>query len=203
MKFTAYFEKNIMKKIIGIAIVSMTLFSTKLSAQISKGNVLVGGDIAGLNYTLGGGGAFTATINPKAAFFIKDNTALGAYINFGLQTAKGAGTTITYGAGALARYYISNPDINLLKEGRLFFEGNVGVQGVDLANGSNTTGLGFGVGPGYAYFVTPNIGLETLLKYNGIVGFGSQPYNDNLSLNVGFQVYLGHKRIKTIINNVQ
>ncbi|RYY23010.1 MAG: hypothetical protein EOP41_06730, partial [Sphingobacteriaceae bacterium] len=51
-------------------------------------------------------------------------------------------------------------------------------------------GLGFGVGPGFAYFITPSIGLETLVKYNGIVGFGSSPYANNISLNFGFQVYL-------------
>ncbi len=192
-----------MKKIIGLFIIFVALFSAKANAQLQKGNFLVGGDIANFNFTLGGGGAFQATLDPKVAFFIQNNVALGVYIDFGLATAKGAGTTTNYGAGALGRYYVNDPKLEVLKHGRLFFEGNAGIQGVSLSGGSNTTGLGLGIGPGYAYFITNNIGLETLLKYNGIVGFGSQPYNSNLNLGIGFQIYLSNRRVKTIVNEVQ
>ena len=192
-----------MKKIIYLLIILSAFFSTQSSAQIQKGNLLVGGDLANLNLTLGGGGAFQVRIDPKIAIFIKDNTALGAYVDFQLATAKGAGTTTNYGVGVLGRYYINDPKINVLHHGRLFFEGNVGLQGVSLSGGSNTTGLGLGIGPGYAYFITPNIGLETLLKYNGIVGFGSQPYNSNINLGIGFQIYLPGRSARTIINEVK
>lgn len=192
-----------MKKIIVILIVFFALFSNKSSAQLQKGNLLVGGDLANLNLILGGSSSFSATIDPKIAFFIKDNTAIGVYINFGLQTAKHAGTSYNYGVGALGRYYINDPKTNVLKQGRLFFEGNIGIQGVKISGGSNTNGLGLGIGPGYAYFITPNIGLETLLKYNGIVGFGSQPYSSTLSLNIGFQIYLSGSRARRIANEVK
>ena len=203
MNFKAIFGKNFMKKIIGILTISLAFLSSTSNAQIQKGNILVGGDIANLNLTLGGGGAFQVTIDPKVAFFIRDNVALGAYVDFGLATAKGAGTTTSYGVGALGRYYISDPAVNVLKHGRLFFEGNAGIQGISLSGGSNTTGLGIGIGPGYAYFITSNIGLETLLKYNGIVGFGSQAYNSNLNLGIGFQIYLPGGRARTIVNDVK
>ncbi|MEP6627613.1 MAG: hypothetical protein ABJA32_06490 [Ginsengibacter sp.] len=192
-----------MKKITGLVLIFLAVFSTRSEAQLEKGNFLVGGDIANFNFTLGGGGAFQARIDPKIAFFIKDNLAVGAYVDFGLATAKGTGTTTNYGVGALGRYYINDPKVEVLKHGRLFFEGNVGIQGVSLAGGSNTTGLGLGIGPGYAYFITNNIALETLLKYNGIVGFGSQAYNSSLNLGVGFQIYLPGKRIKSIMNDVK
>jgi hypothetical protein len=192
-----------MKRNIPMLIIAFAFFTTKTDAQIQRGNLLVGGDIANFNLTLGGGGAFQMRIDPKLAFFIRDNVALGAYLDFGLATAKGAGTTTDYGVGALGRYYISDPKVNVLRQGRLFFEGTVGVQGVSLSGGSNTTGLGLGIGPGYAYFVTSNIGLETLLKYNGIVGFGSQAYRSNLNLGIGFQIYLSGKRTRQIINEVK
>jgi hypothetical protein len=192
-----------MKKLIGFVIICLTIVTTKTNAQIQKGNILVGGDIANLNLTLGGSGAFQVTIDPKAAFFIKDNVAIGAYLDFGLATAKGAGTDTRYGVGALGRYYVNDPTVNVLNHGRLFFEGNVGIQGISQSDGSNTTGLGLGIGPGYAYFITPNIGLETLLKYNGVVGFGSQPYSSNLNLGIGFQIYLPGKRVQTIVNEVK
>lgn len=192
-----------MKRNIPMLIIAFAFFTTKTDAQIQRGNLLVGGDIANFNLTLGGGGAFQMRIDPKLAFFIRDNVALGAYLDFGLATAKGAGTTTDYGVGALGRYYISDPKVNVLRQGRLFFEGTVGVQGVSLSGGSNTTGLGLGIGPGYAYFVTSNIGLETLLKYNGIVGFGSQAYRSNLNLGIGFQIYLSGRRTRQIINEVK
>ena len=192
-----------MKKIIGLVIICFAIFTTKTNAQIQKGNILVGGDLANLNLTLGGSGAFQVTVDPKVAFFIRDNIALGAYLDFGLATAKGAGTDTRYGVGILGRYYVNDPTVNVLNHGRLFFEGNAGIQGISQSDGSNTTGLGLGIGPGYAYFITPNIGLETLLKYNGVVGFGSQPYSSNLNLGIGFQIYLPGRSVKTIVNEVK
>ena len=192
-----------MKKLSTILIAGFCMMATASQAQIQKGNYLVGGDIANFNIGLNSGGLFQATIDPKVAWFIRDNTALGAYVNFGLSTAKGAGTTTNYGVGALGRYYVNDAKTNLAKHGRLFFEGNVGIEGVSVSDGSNTTGLGIGVGPGYAYFITPNVGLETLLKYNGIVGFGSQAYSSNLNLSVGFQIYLTRANANRVINEVK
>lgn len=192
------FRKTIiMKKILPLLVI-LAIFSTKTDAQIQKGNVLIGADLANLNLILGGGGAFQAQVNPKVAFFIKDNIAVGAMVNFDIATAKGQGTTVDWGVGPLARYYMNDPKVDVLKHGRIFFEGNAGIQGVSLSGGSNTTGLGFGVGPGYTYFITNNIGLETLLKYNGTVGFGSEAYRSQLGLNFGFQIYLNGKRALAI-----
>ena len=196
-------KKKLMKKITLIFSISIAFLSSA-NAQIQQGNILIGGDLADFNLTLGGGGAFSASLVPKAAFFIKDNVALGAYINFGLTTSKGGGTTTNYGVGALGRYYLSDPNVNVLNHGRLFFEGNVGIEGISVSSsGRSTNGLGIGVGPGYAYFLTPNIGLEVLLKYDGIVGFGSEPYTSNLDLNLGFQIYLPGKKLKSIANDVK
>jgi len=203
MEFPAKSKIITMKKFIGITLLAMFFYSNKTNAQIQRGNLLVGGDIANFNFDLGRGGAFQATVDPKVAFFLKDNVALGAYIDFGLSTAKGAGTTTNYGVGALGRYYVNDSTTNILKHGRLFFEGNVGLEGISVSSGANTTGLGIGIGPGYAYFITPNIGLETLLKYNGIVGFGSQAYTSSLNLGVGFQIYLSNRKAQTLINEVK
>lgn len=180
------------------------LFSA--NAQIQKGNVLIGADLANLQLGLDQPTSFSVSLAPKAAWFIQDNVALGAYGNLGLATVKGKGSTTSYGIGALGRYYggaATAPE--LIKHTRLFVEANLGINGVNLpANGGSTNGLGLGVGPGIAYFVTPSIGLETLLKYNGIVGFGSSAYANNVSLNFGFQVYLpGRATAKKVMNDVR
>lgn len=175
-------------------------------AQIQRGNVLVGADLSNFQLSLNKGGAFSMRIDPKAAWFIRDNTALGAYLNFQLQTAKGAGTYTQYGVGALGRQYVSGNAVPAVRHTRLFIEANVGIEGTNnnqASSKTSTNGLGLGVGPGLAYFITPNIGLEGLLKYNGIVGFGTNPTTSYLNLGIGFQVYLGSRTIRNAVNNTQ
>jgi hypothetical protein len=178
--------------------------SGSVKAQIQKGNVMVGGDIANLSLDLGQPRQFAIDINPKAAWFIRDNVALGAYGIFDLATIRKVSTSVTYGVGALGRYYFSDKNLDVVKHLRLFAEANIGIQGVNVNNHNNTVpnsttnGLGFGFGPGAAYFITPEIGFETLLKYNGNVGFGSNPYASNLSINVGLQIYLPSKKLKQV-----
>ncbi|MDF2192914.1 hypothetical protein [Paraflavitalea sp. CAU 1676] len=185
-----------MKKLITLLFIGAVV-SQSSKAQIQAGNVMVGADIGKFNLSLDEGGAFNMLINPKAAWFIKDGLALGGYLTVGLNTSKGNGTGVTYGVGALGRYYINDKQLNdLIGHSRFFVEGNVGIEGDNPATGDNTNGLGLGVGPGWAYFITPNIGLEALLKYQGIVGFGSKATSSNLVLSVGFQIFLPTARIK-------
>jgi len=75
-----------MKKILISMLVACAIIPATSNAQLQKGNILVGGDIANLNLTLGGGGFFQGTLDPKLAWFIKDNLALGGMLNFGIAT---------------------------------------------------------------------------------------------------------------------
>lgn len=182
-----------MKKFTLFSIIALVALSLSSRAQIQKGNVLVGGDLANISIGLNSPNVFDFNITPKAAWFIQDNVALGGYVNLGIQTAKGSNTTTSYGLGALGRYYAGS-DMTVLRHGRFFGEATVGFGGVDVSDGGgNTNGLDFTVGPGFAYFVTPNIGLETLLKFEGLAGFGSQSFQGSLVLNFGFQIYLPGK----------
>ena len=187
---------NIMKK--GLVLLGITLGIVFAgNAQLQKGNVLVGGNIANFNLGLNEGSVYNINLQPKAAWFINDNFAVGAYVQFGIAGAKDAATTLNYGVGPLARYYVNDSKINLLKHGRFFAEGNAGIAGENVSKGGNSTnGLSLGVGPGYAYFITPNVGIETLLKYNGTVGFGNETYSNNLGLSVGFQIFLPGRATK-------
>ena len=163
------------------------------SAQIQKGNVMVGANFANISLDLDRPNVFTANLTPKAAWFIKDNMAVGAYVTFGIQTAKGSTTTTSYGVGPMARYYAGS-DVEVLKHGRLFGEATVGFGGQNVSGGGGSTnGINFSLGPGFAYFVTRNIGVETLLKYNGLAGFGSTNYQNNINLQFGLQIYLPGK----------
>jgi hypothetical protein len=179
-----------MKKFTLFTLIVMVATSLSVKAQLQRGNVLVGTDLADISIGLNSPNVFNFDISPKAAWFIQDNLALGGFLNFGITSSKGSSTVTSYGIGPLGRYYTGS-DVSVLSHGRFFFEGNVGFAGVDVSNGGgNTNGLNLGFGPGFAYFITPTIGLETLLKYNGVVGFGSQAYQSNLNLSFGFQIYL-------------
>ena len=183
-----------MKKILTLLVLA-TSVATVSHAQLQKGNVLVGGDIANFDIGLKKNTGYSILIDPKAAWFINNNVAIGALVSLGVSKAnKASATYTTYAVGPLARYYVNSPKVNLLQHGRFFFEGNVAIQGNNVSKGGGSTnGLGLGIGPGYAYFITPNIGLETLLKYNGLVGFGDLGSQSDLNLSIGFQIYLPAK----------
>lgn len=178
-----------MKKLLLTLAIAVTGF-TAANAQIQKGNVLMGGNISNIRFGLDAPNEFSFNLNPKAAWFVQDGIALGGEVNFGLLTAKNAGTSINYGVGALGRYYAGETSGDVVKNSMFFGEATVGINGINPAVGDNTNGLGFSFGPGFTYFVTKNIGLETLLKYNGVVGFGQSAYAHNLSLGFGLQIYL-------------
>ncbi|WP_443944387.1 hypothetical protein ACJVDH_15880 [Pedobacter sp. AW1-32] len=193
-----------MKKIFISTLFSAALMIGAANAQIQKGNVMVGGNLTNINLGLDDPKIFSVDITPTAAWFVQDNVAVGAYVNFGLETAKNSATTTSYGVGALGRYY-TGKDVEIVKHGRFFAEATAGIGGVNVSRGGgNTNGLNLSIGPGFAYFVTPNIGLETLLKYNGLVGFGSATTQSNLNLSFGFQIYLPGqrtaKKIKSDLN---
>lgn len=179
-----------MRKLSLLTIFALLTLCYSANAQIQKGNVFVGGNFANLNLGLDDPKIFSVDITPKAAWFIQDNIAVGGYLNFGLQTAKNVPTTTSYGVGALGRYY-AGKDVEVLRHGRFFAEATAGFGGVNVSdNGGKTNGLNLSVGPGFAYFITPNIGLETLLKYNNLVGFGSATSQSNFNLSFGLQIYL-------------
>lgn len=184
-----------MRKVAYLTLLAISMvFSAKTYAQTEKGNMLVGANLGNI------GGVFssqTSTFNlnltPKLGWFIKDDIAIGGLVNLGLSTG-GGNTSFNYGVGAFGRYYIKDKEVELSKRSRFFLEANAGINGVntktDGGTSTNTNGLGVGFGPGLAYFITPNVGLEALLKYDLTVGFGSATTAHAVGVNVGFQIYL-------------
>ncbi|MPS65882.1 MAG: hypothetical protein DI622_08965 [Chryseobacterium sp.] len=192
-----------MKKLILAGIFAIGGLTATANAQIQKGNWLVGSSLLSSNFGLNTGGGYNISIQPKGAYFIEDNVAVGGYVNLGIsKVTNGSPTRFDYAVGGLGRYYLSPGEKgvdNLLNHGRWFFEGNVGIGGSSVENGNSTTGLDFGVGPGYSYFITPNIGLEGLVKYQGQAGFGNEGLNSNITFNIGFSIYIPTSKAKQVI----
>ncbi len=174
--------------------------NTAVNAQTEKDNLMVGANLANIQATFQSGTSTVGiSINPKLGYFVRDNFAIGAGINLGLTGAAGV-TTLNYGILPFARYYFTTGTFES-KRTRFFGEVDLGVSGVNvLASGNNTStnGLSFSAGPGMAYFITPNVGLETLLKLRGITGFGNSTFAFQPELNLGFQIYLPTARAKKI-----
>lgn len=195
-----------MKKFLFALVVVCSFATVKSNAQIQKGNVLVGGDLANFNLGLDKSSEFKMTLTPKAAWFIADNVAVGGMVNLGLDALQGH-TSTTYGIDALARYYLGPNAANtdaVLKHTRIFAEGYVGLNGSNISGGATTNGLGLGFGPGLTYFITPSVGLEGLLEYQGIIGGGNNTINNKLNLSVGFQIYLpGRSTAKKVMNDTK
>lgn len=170
--------------------------------QTQQGNVLIGADLANFDVNFQDDNTqFSMDINPKAAWFIRNNTALGVEVLFGLNTQKGS-TAINYGIGAIGRQYMGSASTNLARTMKWFAEVNAGFYGTNLSGTnlpkSSTNGLGLGAGPGLAYFINENIALEALAKYNLTIGFGTSPANNNLNLALGFQIYLPGRRVQQL-----
>src|SRR5690554_4795176 len=146
---------------------ALSLFAVKESqAQIQEGNFMVGANLA--DFDLGfqnNNTQFSMSINPKIGYFIQDNVVLGGQFKLGIDAAKNT-FGINYGIGAFGRYYIGDPRAVVLRHARFFLEADAGIAGtnhkVTGIPAASTNGLGLGVGPGVAYFITPNIGLEAL-----------------------------------------
>ena len=195
-----------MKKLILVAAIG--LFGLA-NAQIQKGNYMVGGELAAASFGLNTGSSYDIGITPQAAYFVQDNWAVGPYVNLGVSGAKGASTTFNYGVGVLSRYYLSPGEAgvdSVLKHGRFFVEGNVGIGGENQsANGGfpsvSTNGLNLGIGPGYTYFVTQNIGLDASLKYNGNVGFGNATTSSKLNFRLGLNIFLPSGKAMSNVND--
>lgn len=176
----------------------LLLVAPKSEAQIQGGNLLVGGDISNLDLSLDKGGNFSFTLNPKIAWFVVDYTAIGGYMTFGLSTATGEGSGISYGVGVFGRHYMGEKTMDILHKSRFFIEANVGIEGDNPAVGDNTNGLGIGLGPGWSFFISPNLALEALFKYNGIIGFGSAVTSNDLTLSIGFQIFLPTSKVRAM-----
>ncbi len=196
-----------MKKLILSGILTVAGLATTANAQIQRGNWMVGSSILSSNFGLNTGGGYNIALQPKAAYFIEDNVAVGGYVNLGFsKVTNGSPTRFDYAVGGLGRYYLSPGEKgvdNLLNHGRWFFEGNLGVGGASVENGISTSGLDFGVGPGYSYFITPNIGVEGLVKYQGQAGFGSEGLNSNITFNVGFSIFIPTSKGREVVNDVK
>lgn len=191
-----------MKKILFLSALIFACSIGVSKAQLEEGNVLIGAQLANIDFGFGSGNSFSINLSPQVGYFIEDNIAVGGLFNLGYQTARVSGSSkgnniFNYAINGFGRYYFNPGEKginNLLNHGRFFAEANAGIAG----STGNAIGLNIGFGPGYAYFITPNVALETLVKYNGNFGDGAK---SGLGLNLGFKIHLPSGKLKQMRDN--
>lgn len=181
-----------MKKIIALLAVAAFIgsFPNNASAQLQKGNLMLAANLMDIDASFGQNSRFGLNINPKIGYFVEDNIVIGGNVGLHYVTVRNEGNSYTYNVGAFGRYYFSPNEVEpMTNHGRFFGEGDIGVGG----DNSASVGFSYGIGPGYSYFITPNIGLEGLVLVHGISGTNSSA---GISFGLGFQIYLPTGELK-------
>ena len=179
-----------MKKNVCSLLLAFLAFGLAASAQTEKGSWLVGGNVnlnTAKNTTAIG---FT----PMAGYFLINNFAVGANLNFNYNKDVVAKTT-RFGVGPFARYYLGTMNI------RPFAHANINFTSTNTKNGSaassTATGSEFFIGGGLAAFINRNVAIEGLAGYtsNTIAHQGSY---GGFGLRIGFQVYLSRYQVASL-----
>ncbi len=156
------------------------------SAQTQKGYWLVGGNATFASVKQGEYNATTFGISPMAGYFLADNLALGASLNFTSFKEEDDDAATDFSIGPFVRYYF----VDLGPSAKLFAQADVAF-GSSKYFGDSQGFTDWGISAGPAIFLNPNTALEITL------GYGSQKYKDAedasnaFGVNVGFQIHLG------------
>jgi hypothetical protein len=160
------------------------------SAQTQKGNWLVGGSANFASVKQGEYSATTFGISPMAGYFVAENLALGAALNFSSFKPEDDDASTEFSFGPFVRYYF----VNLGPSAKLFGQADIAFGSSKYIDSEGFTNWGISAGP--AIFLNPHTALEITL------GYGSQKYKDaddavnSFGVNVGFQVHLGGGKTK-------
>lgn len=158
------------------------------TAPIQQGNWMIGGSLGSMGYSFEGK-SFNINVNPRAGYFVSDGIAVGASLNAGLATSKYSDNEWTYGIAPFVRYYFPE---GASSTGRFFGQGEVGIAGSSLGKSAD---LAFGIGAGYAHFVTQSVALEGVVGYNySKATTANATAQSGLGFSLGFQIYLPGQR---------
>lgn len=159
-----------MKKIYSL-IVTLLIF-TSVNAQIQSGAIMAGGDVGFTSST-----DFNSFyLRPKVGYFFAKNIAAGldfSYYNPGSFVS----------VGPFLRGYLTFSKFSLFAHSRVVYS-----DGNDAIGNS----LGFGIGPGFGFFISENVAIEAVAEYF-MPKLSENAYN-LFNTNIGFQVYFNKNK---------
>lgn len=196
-----------MKKITILAIAMCATIGAY--AQFNQGRMLVGGSLAfqsvtnkskfnGQSTTEGKNTDFS--IAPQFGYFVIDNLAVGATLDFGLSKWKDddgdyKSTATSFEFQPTVRYYLPVG---------VFFQGQFGVGGGKYkeeddgdSDEEKFNRTSFAGAVGYAFFLNDNIAIEPMIGYGSTIDnykdLDYKDINNGLFLRIGVQAYLGNR----------
>ncbi len=156
-----------------------------LFAQTQKGNWMIGGSAEFTSQKQNDFKTTTFGINPNAGYFVIDDLAIGAALQFSsVKDDDEDDAFTTFAFGPFVRYYF----VDLGPSAKLFANGSFGFGNVKYGDSQSFTQWDISAGP--AIFLNQHTALEIAL------GYGSQKFKDFDAINafglrVGFQIHLG------------
>jgi hypothetical protein len=165
----------------------VVFFSSQLFAQITKGNFLVGGNLSFeySSHSIEEEGISQLTLKPDGGYFFIDKVAAGLHVDMSLTGNRGD-KYVTLMLGPFIRYYFLSEakKINVLAEADFMF-------GSEKYSGFSSEGkTAFGLSAGPVFFISPQVGMETLLNWHMLKYANDEGRITRLGLSVGIQVYL-------------
>jgi hypothetical protein len=175
---------------------SMIVSVSTVSAQINKGQWLVGGDASFSSSKQqdddDDNRETNIQISPNAGYFFMNNLAGGLRFSFSNSKVKGEEEGFsTVSLAPFIRYYFlpAAQKVNIFADASYGF----GSAGEDDKTGFNF----YSIKAGPAVFLTPNTALEFTVGYSSAGGELYEDFNgdvkrfNSIGLNVGFQIHLG------------
>lgn len=165
----------------------LCLVATQLSAQISRGTIMLGGT-AGVNNASADGNSYTTIdVDPLFGYFLGDRFALGASVNLSVFLGEDV-TSTSFGFNPFARYYFNTSGTALL-----FGQAHVGYQNFgENEFGDDLSALNYGLGVGVDFFLNDHVAIE------GVLGYRRQQNTDDsddalnhIGLNFGVAAFIG------------
>lgn len=165
--------KKVILTVAAVFALSFANAQEKSSEGFSKGNLFMSGSINLSNSKWAASGNYEEsafTLAPSLGYFVSENFALGIGLNVSNSTAKATTNstetkTSTVGLALMGRYYFT-PSSKF----STFVHGEFDYLTMTMDPGSlKVNGLGLGVAPGFNYFVSKNLALETsfaILNYS-------------------------------------
>ncbi|QHT66843.1 outer membrane beta-barrel protein [Rhodocytophaga rosea] len=164
-------------------------------AQTEKGTLLLGGNASMSFNSQMSNKSFGVSIYPQVGFFVANKFALGANVSLGYSSYDvNSFRSGSIGIGPFVRYYLGAGKAIPFLEARggwNHYQSKYKEPNGTTRKDRQNSGYG-GLGLGLAYFLTPTIGLESLLSYDL---YRQNSYtNRALNLRIGFQIYFSRNK---------
>lgn len=163
-------------------------FSLGLTAQITKGNWLVGGsgEYTNQTYNYDDGDSFKReyiTIKPNAGYFLKDKFAVGSALRF----EKFDNANI-YGIGLFSRYYFLKPNKPFNLFAQIHYDFVHTVSDLNINDKAINNSSFYGARIGQVVFFNNVVGIEFAMVYER--GNSSSSNSETFKAVLGFQIHL-------------